>query len=50
MAFAQVVKVGILQIRGMPRYAELSDDDLNSLTHYLRARARESLASAEKPH
>jgi quinohemoprotein ethanol dehydrogenase len=50
MAFAQVVRVGILQVRGMPRYAELSDGDLNSLTHYLRARARESLAVANKPH
>jgi quinohemoprotein ethanol dehydrogenase len=49
MAFAQVVQVGILQTRGMPRYAELSDADLNSLIHYLRARARESLASANKP-
>jgi quinohemoprotein ethanol dehydrogenase len=50
MAFAQVVQGGILQIRGMPRYAELSDADLNSLIHYLRARARESLAAANKPH
>jgi quinohemoprotein ethanol dehydrogenase len=50
MAFAQVVQVGILQTRGMPRYAELSDADLNSLIHYLRARARESLAAANKPH
>ena len=49
MAFAQVVQGGILQIRGMPRYAELSDADLNSLIHYLRARARESLAAANKP-
>jgi quinohemoprotein ethanol dehydrogenase len=50
IAFAQVVQVGILQTRGMPRYAELSDADLNSLIHYLRARARESLAAANKPH
>jgi quinohemoprotein ethanol dehydrogenase len=49
MAFAQVVQAGILQVRGMPRYAELSDADLNSLIHYLRARARESLPSASKP-
>jgi quinohemoprotein ethanol dehydrogenase len=49
MAFAQVVQAGILQTRGMPRYAELSDADLNSLIHYLRTRARESLPSASKP-
>jgi hypothetical protein len=30
------------------RYAELSDDDLSSLTHYLRARARESSAASNK--
>jgi len=47
--FAQVVKGGILEARGMPRYAELSDADLESLIHYLRARARESLAAASKP-
>jgi quinohemoprotein ethanol dehydrogenase len=46
--FAQVVRLGILQARGMPRYAELSDADLNSLIHYLRARARESLAAPNK--
>jgi quinohemoprotein ethanol dehydrogenase len=48
MAFAQVVQAGILQVRRMPRYAELSDADLNSLIHYLRARARESLAASNK--
>jgi hypothetical protein len=42
-AFAQVVQGGILEARGMPRYAELSDSDLESLIHYLRGRARESL-------
>jgi hypothetical protein len=47
-AFAQVVKGGVLEARGMPRYAELSDSDLESLIHYLRARARESLAVAGK--
>ncbi|MDB6043925.1 MAG: quinohemoprotein ethanol dehydrogenase [Gammaproteobacteria bacterium] len=47
--FAQVVQGGILQARGMPRYPELSDADLQSLIHYLRARARESLAATNKP-
>jgi quinohemoprotein ethanol dehydrogenase len=45
-AFAQVVRGGILEAKGMPRFAELSDADLTSLRHYLRARARESLAVA----
>lgn len=48
-AFAQVVRGGILQARGMPGYSELSDADLQSLMHYVRARARESLAAANKP-
>jgi quinohemoprotein ethanol dehydrogenase len=48
-AFAQVVQGRILQARGMPGYSELSDTDLQSLTHYLRARARESLTAASKP-
>ncbi len=47
-AFAQVMQGGILQARGMPRYAELGDSDLESLIHYLRARARESLATTGK--
>jgi len=45
-AFAQVVRDGILEAKGMPRFAELSDAELTSLRHYLRARARESLAAA----
>jgi len=48
-AFAQVVRGGILQARGMPGYSELSDVDLQGLMHYVRARARESLAAARKP-
>jgi quinohemoprotein ethanol dehydrogenase len=44
-AFEQVVRGGILVSKGMPRYAELSDAEMNALLHYLRARARESLAS-----
>ena len=34
---------------GMPLF-NLSDADLQSLIHYVRARARESLAAASKPH
>ncbi len=45
-AFTQVVRNGILVSRGMPRFAELSDDDLQSIQHYLRQRARESIAAS----
>jgi quinohemoprotein ethanol dehydrogenase len=38
--FADVVRGGLLEVRGMPRYPELSDAELDSLRHYLRARAR----------
>jgi hypothetical protein len=30
----------MLEARGMPRFAELSDAELTTLLHYLRARAR----------
>jgi quinohemoprotein ethanol dehydrogenase len=42
--FDAVVRGGLLQQRGMPRFEELSDDDLDVMRHYLRQRARESLA------
>ena len=46
-AFEQVVRNGILQANGMPRFAELNDAELNSLYQYIRSRARESLAAAK---
>ncbi len=39
-AFSKVVRDGALELRGMPRYDELSDAELERLRHYLRARAR----------
>jgi quinohemoprotein ethanol dehydrogenase len=39
-AFADVVQRGSLELRGMPRYDELTDAELETLRHYLRARAR----------
>jgi quinohemoprotein ethanol dehydrogenase len=45
-AFAAIVRDGTLVSRGMPRFAELSDAQLDSLRHYVRARARESLGEA----
>ena len=39
-AFSEVVRRGSLELRGMPRYDELTDGELETLRHYLRARAR----------
>jgi quinohemoprotein ethanol dehydrogenase len=38
-AFAQVVRDGSTALPMMPRFPELSDDDLDSIRHYLRAQA-----------
>ena len=39
-AFQSVVQGGGLEIAGMPRFEELGAAELESLRHYLRARAR----------
>jgi quinohemoprotein ethanol dehydrogenase len=39
-AFAHVVRDGALQPRGMPRFAELSAEQLEALRHYFRLKAR----------
>jgi quinohemoprotein ethanol dehydrogenase len=41
--FAAIVRDGALVSRGMPRFSELSDAQLDSLRHFVRAKARESL-------
>jgi quinohemoprotein ethanol dehydrogenase len=38
-AFAQIVRGGALQVRGMPKFGELSDTELDDIAYYLRARA-----------
>jgi quinohemoprotein ethanol dehydrogenase len=50
--FTHVVRVGALQSRGMPQFAEMSDAQLESLRHYLRQKARADLAadSQAAPH
>jgi quinohemoprotein ethanol dehydrogenase len=45
-SFESVVRGGSLELRGMPKFDELTTDDLEALRHYLRARARESLAGS----
>jgi quinohemoprotein ethanol dehydrogenase len=42
-AFATAVRGGI-EARGMPRFEELSDADLDGLRHFLRARARAAVS------
>jgi quinohemoprotein ethanol dehydrogenase len=40
----QIVLGGVLQLQGMPRYPDFSDDDVNALYHYIRWRVRKDLA------
>jgi quinohemoprotein ethanol dehydrogenase len=39
-SFATVVRGGSLVARGMPQFAELTDDQLENLRHYIRGKAR----------
>ena len=39
-AFKAIVQTGALESRGMPVFPELSDNDLESIRHYIRDRAR----------
>jgi quinohemoprotein ethanol dehydrogenase len=43
-AFAQVVRGGVRAIRGMPQYADLTDEQLRVLQHYIRGQAELALA------
>ncbi len=38
--FEQVVRQGALEHKGMPKFAELSDTQLEQIRHYIRAKAR----------
>jgi quinohemoprotein ethanol dehydrogenase len=49
-AFAHVVREGSLVSRGMPKFAEFNDQELDSLRHFFRQKARESLATAAGQH
>jgi quinohemoprotein ethanol dehydrogenase len=44
-AFAHIVRDGALVARGMPKFAEFNDEQLDSMRHFLRQKARDSLAS-----
>jgi quinohemoprotein ethanol dehydrogenase len=44
-ALGKIVLEGLLQLQGMPKYPDLSEEDVESLYHYIRWRAREDLAA-----
>jgi quinohemoprotein ethanol dehydrogenase len=46
-AFAAVVRNGSLESRGMPKFAELTDRELDALRHYIRYRARLATRSSK---
>ena len=41
-SFRNVVQGGALELRGMPKFEELEDTQVEALRHYLRQRARDS--------
>ncbi len=45
-AFKEIVVGGSRRLQGMPQFKELSDADLNAITHYIRRQARKSTTSA----
>ncbi|WP_157622885.1 PQQ-dependent dehydrogenase, methanol/ethanol family [Solimonas soli] len=47
-AFTAVVRDGALMSRGMPKFAELSDEEIIELQHYIRDRARYRPTTWEK--
>jgi quinohemoprotein ethanol dehydrogenase len=48
-ALKSVVHDGILLPNGMPKFAELTDAELEQIQHYIRQRAREELAKEAAP-
>ncbi|MGE3692170.1 MAG: PQQ-binding-like beta-propeller repeat protein, partial [Novosphingobium sp.] len=46
-AMSQVLKQGLLMERGMPRFQNLTDEQIRQLHAYIRARAREALGKRE---
>ncbi|CAN7644809.1 PQQ-dependent dehydrogenase, methanol/ethanol family [Phenylobacterium sp. LjRoot225] len=48
-AFEQVVRSGALEPRGMPGFAEFSDEKLEDIRHYLRSRAADLRRGAAFP-
>jgi quinohemoprotein ethanol dehydrogenase len=49
-AFHRVIKGGLLQSRGMPKFDDLSDADIRALYMYVRARARSDFEQRKRPN
>jgi quinohemoprotein ethanol dehydrogenase len=47
-SFATLLKSGVLLDRGMPRFQQLTDDQIRQLHAYIRAKAREALGKRAK--
>ncbi|RZJ96333.1 MAG: PQQ-dependent dehydrogenase, methanol/ethanol family [Novosphingobium sp.] len=47
--FVQIVREGALEAQGMPRFAELTDAQIDDIRYYLRARAAELRGQAKAP-
>jgi quinohemoprotein ethanol dehydrogenase len=47
--FAQIVRGGVLQERGMPKFGELTDAQLDDIRYYLRARAAQLRGNGSPP-
>jgi quinohemoprotein ethanol dehydrogenase len=47
-ALTHIVRDGSLVARGMPRYPDIGDAELDDLAHYLRQKARADLAATAK--
>ena len=45
-SFAQIVRGGVLEARGMPKFAELTDQELDDIAYYVRAQAAQLRAGA----
>lgn len=47
--FVQIVREGALEVQGMPKFAELTDAQIDDIRYYLRARAAELRGQARAP-
>jgi quinohemoprotein ethanol dehydrogenase len=47
-SFAAVVKEGIFTERGMPKFPDITDEQLDELMHFIRKRAKETMPVYEE--
>ncbi len=48
-AITAVLHDGVLQVNGMPRFEEFTPEQIEGIQHFVRLRARESIAAANAP-